>query len=154
MTPEERREFEKKIFEACKETTEGVTDEDINTLLEHEIPTTPTAKCLAACSQEKLELYVLILFVIISKYFIGIFLLIEHIYFQLVDGKVSVDGLKAIGMKKYGDNMKAIDIFNEIVDECDEVTGADNCELSAALIECMYGEVTKRGFDPKKGIEA
>lgn len=56
-------------------------------------------------------------------------------------------------MKKYGDNMKAIATFNEMVDECANVSGADNCELSGALIECMVNAATKRGVDPKKGIE-
>lgn len=72
----------------------------------------------------------------------------------MVDGKISVDGLRAIGMKKYGDNMKAVGLFNEMIDACADVSGDEKCELSAALIECMINEAKKRGVDPKKGIEA
>lgn len=64
-----------------------------------------------------------------------------------------MDALKAIGVKKYADNAKAIGIFNELVDECANVSGSNKCELSANLIECMINASTKRGIDAKKGIE-
>lgn len=73
---------------------------------------------------------------------------------QLVDGKISIDGFKALGVKKYGDNAKAIGIFNEIVDECANVSGSDNCELTGNLIQCVHEAAVKRGIDIKKGIQA
>lgn len=72
---------------------------------------------------------------------------------QLVNGKVSAEGLKGVGAKKYAGNEKAIAIFNEMVGECTDVTGSDACELSSNLVKCMHGAITKRGYDPKKGIE-
>lgn len=54
LTPEERREFEHKILEACKESTDGATDDDVKALLDHEVPTTQSGKCLASCAQEKI----------------------------------------------------------------------------------------------------
>lgn len=64
-----------------------------------------------------------------------------------------MDSFKALGAKKYEDNAKAIEIFNELVDECANVTGSNKCELSGKLIECMIEATKKRGIDSKKGIE-
>lgn len=74
--------------------------------------------------------------------------------FQIADGKVVVDVLKAIGAKKYAGNDKAIEIFNEITDECADTTGPDNCELSGNLIQCMNDAAIKRGLDPKTQMKA
>lgn len=54
MTREESRQFEKKILEECKGTVDGATDDDVNNVLEHEPPKTQSAKCLAACGQQKI----------------------------------------------------------------------------------------------------
>lgn len=53
LTDEQRHEFEKKIVEECKGPSQA-TDEDVSTLLSHEIPQTRTGKCLLACAKEKL----------------------------------------------------------------------------------------------------
>lgn len=127
MTREESRVIEKKILEDCKSTVDGATDEDVNNILDHEPPKTHSAKCLAACGQQKIGL--------------------------IVDGKVSAEGAKALGAKKYENNEKAIGIWNEIVGECSEIADDDNCELAAKFIDCTISAATKRGVDPKKGIE-
>lgn len=74
--------------------------------------------------------------------------------FQIADGKVVVDVLKAIGEQKYAGNDKAIGTFKEISDECAGVSGSDHCELSANLIECMNNAAIARGVDLNKGIQA
>lgn len=71
--------------------------------------------------------------------------------FQIADGKVDVEVLKAIGAQKYTD--KAFEVFSEISDECANVSGADNCELSANLIECMNNAAASKGVDLNKGIK-
>lgn len=76
------------------------------------------------------------------------------LYFQVADGKVVVDVLKAIGAHKYAGNDKAIEIFSEISDDCANVTDADHCELSASLIECMNNAAITRGFDIKNETKA
>lgn len=71
---------------------------------------------------------------------------------QIVDDKISSDGFKVIGAKKYEGNDKAIAIFNEMVDECSAVSEAEKCELAFKLMECLVKAAEKRGIDPKKGI--
>lgn len=45
-----------------------------------------------------------------------------------------------------------MEMFSEISDECADVTGADNCELSANLMKCMNDAAHKRGVDLKEQI--
>lgn len=63
-----------------------------------------------------------------------------------------VDSFKEIGNHKYSDNEKAKEIFNNIADDCADVSGADNCELSFNLIKCMNDAAAKRGLDLKKEL--
>lgn len=53
FTAEERQKFRENVVDKCKESTKA-TEEDFANLKAHEIPTTQTAKCLAACIKEKL----------------------------------------------------------------------------------------------------
>lgn len=55
MSNEQRRELEKKIFDECK-SAEGGTDDDLNDLIQHEVPETESGKCVLACAHEKLGL--------------------------------------------------------------------------------------------------
>ncbi|XP_055326703.1 general odorant-binding protein 19d-like [Sitodiplosis mosellana] len=126
LTPEQRRELEAKLLSECKGPS-GATDDDVKGLREHEVPKTTTGKCLLSCTQEKLGI--------------------------LVDGKLSIDGLKALGAKKHEGNDKAIATFNEIVAECENISDSDACELGAKLMECMLNGAVKRGIDPKEGIQ-
>lgn len=71
---------------------------------------------------------------------------------QIADDKISIDGFKLIGAKKYEGNDKAIATFNEMVDECQSVSDSDKCELGFKLMECIVKAAEKRGIDPKKGI--
>ena len=73
--------------------------------------------------------------------------------FQIVDGKLSVDGLKTLGAKKHEGNDKAIATFNEMVAECGSISDPDACELGAKVMECMINGAIKRGIDPKEGIQ-
>lgn len=73
--------------------------------------------------------------------------------FQVSDGKVVVDVLKAIGEQKYAGNDKVIETFKEISDECVNTSGSDHCELSANLIECINNAAIARGVE-LKGINA
>lgn len=73
--------------------------------------------------------------------------------FQIVDGKFSADGLKALGAKKHEGNDKAIATFNEMVAECESISDPDTCELGAKVMECMVNAAVKRGIDPKEGIQ-
>lgn len=75
-------------------------------------------------------------------------------FVQIVDGKVSLEGAKALGAKKYENNEKAIGIWNKIADECASVADDDKCELAAKFIDCTVKAATKLGVDPKKGIDA
>lgn len=147
-TRDEEREIEKKVLEECKEPT-NATDEDVNVLINHEIPQTRTAKCLVSCAQEKVGI---VSYTIRNKKFaVENFL---NYNFQLVNGRISIDGIKAIGEKKYGENEKVLAIFNEIAGECTSVTGFDACELSGNLVQCMHKALKKRGLSAKKGIPA
>lgn len=65
-----------------------------------------------------------------------------------------VNVLKAIGEQKYAGNDKAIETFKEVSDDCSTVTGSDNCELSANLIECMNNAASARGVDFNKRVNA
>lgn len=77
-----------------------------------------------------------------------------RVKFQIVEGKVEVDVLKAIGAQKYDTDDKAVELFSEISEECANVTGADHCELAANLIECMNTAAATRGVDLNKGMKA
>lgn len=73
---------------------------------------------------------------------------------QVIDGKLSVEGAKALGAKKYEGNDKAIGIWSEIVDDCAAIADDDKCELAGKFYECVGKAAHKRGVDPKKGIDA
>lgn len=75
------------------------------------------------------------------------------IFLQLVNGKISAEGFKAVGAKLYEGDEKSIKVFNELIDICSSVTDPDECDLSAKHAECMIGEAMKRGIDPIKGIQ-
>lgn len=72
----------------------------------------------------------------------------------MVDGKMSVEGAKAVGAKKYEGNAKNIETYNEMVDECQSVSDPNKCEAAAKLMECMINAAVKRGVDPKEGLKA
>lgn len=76
------------------------------------------------------------------------------LFSQIVDRKLSVDGLKALGAKKYEGDEKAIATFNEMVAECESIADPDTCELGPKLADCMIKAAVKRGIDPKKGIQS
>lgn len=138
--------MEKKILNECKDGVKA-TDDDVTTLLNKELPTTATAKCLAACAQEKFGI------VSLKPYLIE-FCVLNSCLLQIDGGKFSPDALKAVGAKKYEGNDKAIAIFNELVEECKNLSHDDKCELAAKISECMHGAAVKRNIDPKKGIQA
>lgn len=57
MTAEEKLQFEKNILDGCK-SKEGATDDDVKGLLDRNIPTAKTGKCLLACAHETLEMVI------------------------------------------------------------------------------------------------
>lgn len=73
--------------------------------------------------------------------------------FEVVDGKFSIDGLKELGKKEFGDDPKALSILDEMINECEFVADSDACEQSAKISTCLVQAGLKRGIDPKKGIK-
>ncbi|XP_031634708.1 general odorant-binding protein 19d-like [Contarinia nasturtii] len=126
LTPEEKHEAEKKILDECKGSV-GATNNDVNSILERKTPTEYKGKCLLKCAHEKIGL--------------------------IQDGKFSIDSFKAFGEKELGNDMKAVGVFNEMLDACKSITDPDLCEASAKMMDCMIKEGLKRGVDPKKGIK-
>lgn len=55
MTSDERKAFETKLAADCK-AKESASDDDVKSLIEREIPTTTSGKCLHACIHETLGL--------------------------------------------------------------------------------------------------
>ncbi|XP_031634711.1 general odorant-binding protein 19d-like [Contarinia nasturtii] len=126
IAPEQRHEFEQKLIDECKGPSHANEDE-IKSLQNHEVPQTHNGKCLLACIQEKLGI--------------------------LVDGKLSVEGAKAIGAKKHEGNPKNTALFYEMVDECQTVADPDRCEAATKFMGCMVNAAVKRGVDPKEGLK-
>lgn len=60
MSNGQRRELEKNVFHECK-STEGGTDDDLNDLIQREVPETETGKCVLACAHEKMGLVSIVL---------------------------------------------------------------------------------------------
>lgn len=74
---------------------------------------------------------------------------ITQIY-QIKDGKISIDDIKAIA---YDDDEKTIATLTELGQECASIADENRCELSAKIMQCMLDGASKRGIDPKKGIQ-
>lgn len=55
LTPEEKTELENKLLGDCKDK-EKASDDDVKTLMDRALPTTPTGKCLLACVHETIGL--------------------------------------------------------------------------------------------------
>lgn len=64
-----------------------------------------------------------------------------------------MDTFKAFGEKELGNDVKAVNIFHEMFNECKSISDADICEMCAKMMDCMIKAGIKRGIDPKKGIK-
>lgn len=47
--------MDKKVLFECKDK-EGASEDDINTIMDRQVPTNPKAKCLLACAHETIGL--------------------------------------------------------------------------------------------------
>lgn len=48
---------------------------------------------------------------------------------------------------------KLLQTLSELEQECASIADENRCELSAKIMQCMLDGASKRGIDPKKGIE-
>lgn len=73
MTPEQKQQFEKHIFDECK-PQESASDDEVKSLSARNVPTTKPGKCLLACVHEKLEMVCVITSSLTKKCYVFIFL--------------------------------------------------------------------------------
>lgn len=114
------------IANACK-TTEGATDADIKQLLQHNMPTTNTAKCMHACIMEAIGL--------------------------INDGKPSLENAVSLAGIASNDNPTVLKLVQNIADACQSINEPDRCETAYKLLECSVRVSKANGFDPKEMLE-
>lgn len=123
MTAEERKAMGASLMAECKAKESG-TDADVNALLDHQIPTTKSGKCLAACLGETTGI--------------------------VKDGKPSIEGSVNLAKMAFEGNEKAISVAREVATECGSIADADRCELAGKMMNCMHEAFTKRGINPEE----
>lgn len=140
---------EKKVLDDCKASVQA-TDDDVNGLLDRIIPKNHNGKCLLKCAYEKVGIVrILFWFSVFKKY--GNWCIC--LFFQIANGQISIDNMKALGAQELGKNPKALGVLNEMIDECKSVADPDICEQSSKMMDCMIKAGIKRGIDPKKSIQ-
>lgn len=123
MSLDERKAMEKQLLNECK-TKEGATDADVESILNRQLPTTQSAKCLNACLVETVGL--------------------------VKNGKPNVDGAVELAKMAFDGNDKAMKMAKEIGEECAHVADSDRCELSYKMMACAQEAITKRGINPNE----
>lgn len=143
--------FEKKLLDNCK-TIENATDEDVNVLLERNLPTERTGKCLLACTQETLGLVSVYKKkkTVQQKFDTPKIIFSLLLFFKIKDGKPSTEGLISMAKIVHVGNTTAI--VTTLLDDCGQITDTDRCELAAKFMQCGQKSAIKHGFDPKKII--
>lgn len=71
------------------------------------------------------------------------------LFFQIKDGKVNAEALKAGILKDNGGNEKAAGPVNEVVADCQSLTNDKKCELAFQLMDCVLKSYAKRTPAPK-----
>ncbi|XP_031634701.1 general odorant-binding protein 19d-like [Contarinia nasturtii] len=111
------------IVNDCKEK-ESASDADVDVVINHEVPNSPTQNCLFACFYETLGV--------------------------IQDGKMSIDSLKTVILAKFSGDGNAITTINGLIDECATLNGSDRCELAHNILECLNNGANKHGINKKQ----
>lgn len=68
-----------------------------------------------------------------------------------MNGKFSIDGLKAHWAKELEGDDKSIAAWNDMIKECESLNEPDICEMSAKMGDCIQKAGAKRNIDPQTG---
>ena len=137
------------IVSDCK-AKENASDDDAMVVINHDVPNSPTQKCLFACFYETLGVVSLfVLFRSDHKRFDKI-ILRYFLFAQIKDNQMSMMSLKTLVLSKFSQDGNAITTINELIDECGVITGDDRCELAHNILECLNNGANKRGINKKQ----
>lgn len=105
------------------QTKEGASDVDLQQLMQRELPSTHTAKCLHTCIMESIGL--------------------------IENGKPSVESSIELAKVASDNNAQIVKLTKEVAEECATVSDHDRCEMAFKMITCSMEATKQRGFDPK-----
>lgn len=112
-----------KMAKTCQEQ-EKSTEADFKQMMQHELPTSRTGKCMHACMMESIGL--------------------------IADGKPSPENAIEIARMMSNDDPEVVRLTKEIANECASAIDDDRCEMAHKMLVCSINATKKRGFDMKK----
>ncbi|KAG5681896.1 hypothetical protein PVAND_011302 [Polypedilum vanderplanki] len=111
-------EMAKEILTICKDS-EGGSDDDFNTLIKFDYPTTSVGNCMVACAHEKIGLF--------------------------NDGKFMKDNFITFAKMATNDDPKYVDLAIEIANKCDNIEGP-RCEQAINFNKCLEAEAKAKNI--------
>lgn len=145
ITEEQMQEMMKIVMDCA--VTEQATQDDLEELFAHKLPSTKTANCLHACISERfgmVQFLVKYLKNITKQYKNPLkYLCFE---FQLKNNKLNVDAVVEMGKMKFNDDSAKMQLIREIAVECADITDPDRCESAAKICKCIHDGAVARNL--------